>query len=114
MLMHSTIMDPTVGTFAEFIGEPIGVRTMDIHISMEGTDHITMEDTIIPTPYTARPTSCHYEGRRASTTSDNPCAANYCNGAGHPLQLLFNFSTALEEGFVNPLSQVHECFNGHS
>jgi hypothetical protein len=57
-------MDPTVGTFAGFIGEPIGVLTMDIHITMEDTDHITMEDIIILTPYTARPTSGHYEGRR--------------------------------------------------
>jgi len=62
--MHSTIMDPTVVTFAGSIVEPIGVRTMDIHITMEDTDHITMEDIIIPTPYTARPTSGHYEGRR--------------------------------------------------
>ena len=27
-------MDPTVGTFAEFIVEPIDVLTMDIHIPM--------------------------------------------------------------------------------
>jgi hypothetical protein len=40
--MHSTIMDPTVGTFAGFIVEPIEVLTMDIRI--------TMEDIIIPTP----------------------------------------------------------------
>jgi hypothetical protein len=40
--MHSTIMDPTVGTFAGFIVEPIDVLTMDIRI--------TMEDIIIPTP----------------------------------------------------------------
>jgi len=34
--MHSTIMDPTVGTFAEFIGEPTDVLTMeDIHTPME-------------------------------------------------------------------------------
>jgi hypothetical protein len=32
--MHSTIMDPTVGTFGGSIVEPIGVRTMDIHITM--------------------------------------------------------------------------------
>jgi hypothetical protein len=29
-------MDPTVGTFVGFIGEPIDVPTMDIHIPMEG------------------------------------------------------------------------------
>ena len=62
--MRSIIMDPTVGTFAGFIVEPIGVRTMDIHIIMGDTDHIIMEDIIIPTPYTARPTSGHSEGRR--------------------------------------------------
>ena len=67
--MHSTIMDPTVGTFGGSIVEPIGVRPMDIHIPMEDitdhipmdiqftlgdiidiTDHITMEDFIFPTP----------------------------------------------------------------
>jgi len=36
MLMHSTIMDPTVGTSAGFIVEPTDVLTMeDIHIPME-------------------------------------------------------------------------------
>jgi hypothetical protein len=60
--MHSTIMDPTVGTFAGFIVEPTDVLTMDIHITMEDIiDHpITMEDIIIPTPMgdiIARPTS---------------------------------------------------------
>jgi len=35
--MRSTIiMDPTVGTFAGFIVEPIDVVTMDIHITMGG------------------------------------------------------------------------------
>ena len=53
-------MDPTVVTSAGSIVEPIGVLTMHIHITMEDTDHITMEDIIIPTPYTARPTSGHY------------------------------------------------------
>ena len=33
--MHSTIMAPTVGTFAGFIVEPIDVLTMDIHIPTE-------------------------------------------------------------------------------
>ena len=49
--MRSTlIMDPTVGTFAGFIVEPIDVVTMDIHITMGGIiDAIPMEDTIIPT-----------------------------------------------------------------
>src|SRR5215469_9046015 len=42
--MHSTIMDPTVGTFGGSIVEPIGMRTMDI------IDPIPMEDIIIPTP----------------------------------------------------------------
>ena len=36
MLMHSTIMDPTVGTFAGFIVELTDVLTMeDIHTPME-------------------------------------------------------------------------------
>ena len=51
MLMHN----PTVGTFAGFIVEPIDVPTMDIHIPMEGTLltpmedilHIPMEDIIV-------------------------------------------------------------------
>jgi hypothetical protein len=41
--MHSTIMDPTVGTFAGFIVEPIDVPTTDLHIPMEATED--MEDT---------------------------------------------------------------------
>jgi hypothetical protein len=49
--MHSTIMDPTVGMFGGSIVEPIGVRTMDIHITMgDIIDPIPMEDIIIPTP----------------------------------------------------------------
>jgi hypothetical protein len=36
-------------------------------------------------------------------------AANH----GNPLQLLFNLGPTLVKGFVNPLSQVHQCFNGH-
>ena len=72
--MHSTIMDPTVGTFAGFIVEPIDVLTMniripmvdiitdhipmDIHITLDDiihiTDHITMEDFIFPTPEVVR------------------------------------------------------------
>ena len=49
--MHSTIMDPTVGTFGGSIVEPIGVRTMDIHITMgDIIGPIPMEDIIIPTP----------------------------------------------------------------
>src|SRR5262249_60956633 len=49
--MHSTIMDPTVGTFDGSIVEPIGVRTMDIHITMgDIIDPIPMGDIIIPTP----------------------------------------------------------------
>jgi phage baseplate assembly protein W len=43
--MHSTIMDPTVGTFAGFIVEPIDVLTMD----MEDTIRTPMED-ILRTP----------------------------------------------------------------
>ena len=43
--MHSTIMDPTVGTFAGFIVEPIDVLTMD----MEDILHTPMED-ILRTP----------------------------------------------------------------
>ena len=47
--MPSTIMDPTVGTFAGFIVEPIDVLTMD----MEDTIRTPMEDImedIIRTP----------------------------------------------------------------
>jgi len=47
--MHSTIMDPTVGTFAGFIVEPIDVLTM----GMEGIILTPMEDImedIPPTP----------------------------------------------------------------
>src|SRR5262249_25258481 len=43
--MHSTIMDPTVGTFAGFIVEPIDVLTMD----MEDILRTRMED-ILRTP----------------------------------------------------------------
>jgi hypothetical protein len=46
----------------------------------------------------------------AHTASDNPSAANHA----HPLQLLLKLGTTLMKGFVNPLSQVHERFNGHS
>ena len=35
MLMHNTIMDPTVGTFAGFIVEPTDVLTTDIRIPTE-------------------------------------------------------------------------------
>ena len=41
--MHSTIMGPTVGTFAGFIAEPTDVLTMDIHPTMEDMEY--MEDT---------------------------------------------------------------------
>ena len=40
--MHNTIMDPTVGTSAGFIVEPIDVLTTD----MEGIILIPMEDTL--------------------------------------------------------------------
>jgi hypothetical protein len=40
MLMHN----PTVGTFAGFIVEPIDVLTMDIHIPMEDILLTPMED----------------------------------------------------------------------
>ena len=43
--MHGTIMDPTAGTFAGFIVEPIDVLTMD----MEDIPPTPMED-IPPTP----------------------------------------------------------------
>ena len=43
--MRSIIMDPTVGTFAGFIVEPIDVLTMD----MEDILHTPMED-ILRTP----------------------------------------------------------------
>ena len=45
--MHSTIMDPTVGTFVGFIVEPIDVRTMDIHIPMGGISLIPTGDIIL-------------------------------------------------------------------
>ena len=47
--MHSTIMDPTAGTFAGFIVELIDVPTMDIRIPMEGIILTPMEeeDTIL-------------------------------------------------------------------
>ena len=41
--MHSTIMDPTVGTFAGFIVEPIDVLTMD----MEDILRTRTEDIIV-------------------------------------------------------------------
>ena len=51
--MHSTIMDPTVGTFAGFIVEPIDVLTMDmediLRTPMEDT-HLTRMEDIIRTP----------------------------------------------------------------
>ena len=31
----------------------------------------------------------------------------------HPLQLSLKLGTMLKKHFVNPLSQVHERFNGH-
>src|SRR6516164_11588631 len=37
-----------------------------------------------------------------------------CANQGKHLQLLFNLGPTLMKGFVNPLLQVHECFNGHS
>ena len=40
---------------------------------------------------------------------DGSDLANY----GDPLQLLFNLGPTPVKGFVNPLSQVHQCFNGH-
>ena len=43
MLMHN----PTVGTFAGFIVEPIDVLTMDIHIPMEDILLILMEDILL-------------------------------------------------------------------
>ena len=39
--------NPTVGTFAGFIVEPIDVPTMDIHIPMEGTLLTPMEDILL-------------------------------------------------------------------
>jgi len=57
--MHSTIMDPTVGTFAGFIVEPIDVLTMGIRIPTEDImgdmediiDHTPMEDIIVRTNF---------------------------------------------------------------
>jgi hypothetical protein len=48
-------MDPTVGTFAGFIVEPIDVPTMDIHIPMEDIllipmGHILLTPMDIHTP----------------------------------------------------------------
>jgi hypothetical protein len=47
------------------------------------------------------------EGARTLTS-----AANHGNGL-HPLQPLFNLGTTLKKHLVNPLPQIHECFNGH-
>ena len=47
--MHSTIMDPTVGTFVGFIVEPIDVRTMDIHIPMGAITADIAIISLIPT-----------------------------------------------------------------
>ena len=47
--MHSTIMDPTVGTFAGFIVEPIDVLTMDMEDIIRTPMEDIMED-IPPTP----------------------------------------------------------------
>jgi hypothetical protein len=44
--MHSIIMDPTVGTFAGFIVEPIEVLTMDIHIPMGATEDMEATEDI--------------------------------------------------------------------
>ena len=49
----------------------------------------------------------------ASTASHNPCATNHGNCPIHPFYLLLYFGTMLKKHFVNPLSQVHKCFNGH-
>ena len=66
--MHSTIMDPTVGTFAGFIVEPIDVLTMDIPITMEDIiiptlmediiDPITTEDIIVRTNFRVLSSAC--------------------------------------------------------
>jgi len=40
-----------------------------------------------------------------------PPRTNPCDAQGG--QLLLKFSPTFVEGFVNPLSQVHERFNGH-
>ena len=49
--MHSTIMDPTVDTFAGFIVEPIDVLTMDmediLRTPMEDILRTPMEDIIV-------------------------------------------------------------------
>jgi hypothetical protein len=45
--MCSTIMDPTEGTFAGFIVEPIDVLTTDIHIRMEDIPLTPMEDILL-------------------------------------------------------------------
>jgi hypothetical protein len=36
-------------------------------------------------------------------------AADY----GHALQLLSNLGTTLKNHLVNPLPQIHQCFNAH-
>jgi hypothetical protein len=50
--MHSTTMDPTVGTFAGFIVEPIDVLTLDmediLRTPMEGILRTPMEDIRTP------------------------------------------------------------------
>ena len=45
--MHSTIMDPTVVTFAGFIVEPIDVLTMDLHTPMEDILLTPMGDILL-------------------------------------------------------------------
>ena len=49
--MHSTTMDPTAGTFAGFIVEPIDVLTMDmediLRTPMEDIIRTPMEDIIV-------------------------------------------------------------------
>jgi hypothetical protein len=43
------------------------------------------------------------------TSDHTPSAATH----GNLLQLLFKLGTTLKKHFINPLSQVHERFNGH-
>src|SRR5215831_16413582 len=100
--MHSTIMDPTVGTYAGFIVEPIDVLTMDIcipmvdiitdhipmdiHITLDDithiTDHITMEDFIFPTPEVVRKLEAR-TGRSPCQGKERPFTPSLLSSMGH-------------------------------
>src|SRR5262249_34045996 len=70
---------------------------------------------LAPRPAHVSPDGPRYFG---GTLSSSQCASpasgtNQGTCPIHLLQLLFKLSTMLKKHFVNPLSQVHERFNGH-